>query len=390
MEESHSTQPDRIISRQATINIGIIGHVAHGKSTLVRAISGINAMRNNSEQALNKTIKLGYANAKTYTCDCEDCPRPTCYTSAGSEGTGSFECNRDEFKDMYRLIHHVSFVYCLGHEIYMSTMLNGAAVMDAAILLIGANEPCPRPQTSEHLAAIEILKLGGVVVVQNKVDTISLEAAFTHNAPICRFTHDTVAGKSISIPTSTTFRWNLDAALERIAHIRPPDHNLTAPPTMDVVRSFDIGRPGCQIEKLRGGITGRSFRTNGKLSWTPLSSRIESLQIESSNLDYAVPGGLIAVGSRLDSFLYLRGQLPPVYDELRIKYRFLRRILDPRLRNEKGKFKAVLIDKIVRVHVGNSRVCAKVTLSRVVNQHWKLVAKGTLVMGSETEQVDIC
>lgn len=269
MEESHSTQPDRrrlsadvdvpgIISRQATINIGIIGHVAHGKRTLVRAISGINAMRNNSKQALSKTIKLGYANAKTYTCDCEDCPRPTCYTSAGSEGTGSFECNRDEFKDMYRLIHHVSFVYCLGHEIYMSTMLNGAAVMDAAILLIGANEPCPQPQTSEHLAAIEILKLGGVVVVQNKVDTISLEAAFTHNEPICRFTHDTVAGKSISIPTSTTFRWNLDAALERIAHIRPPDHNLTAPPTMDVVRSFDISRPGCQIEKLRGGITGYS------------------------------------------------------------------------------------------------------------------------------------
>ena len=47
------------------------------------------------------------------------------------------------------LVRHVSFVDCPGHDILMATMLNGAAVMDAALLLIAANETCPQPQTSE-------------------------------------------------------------------------------------------------------------------------------------------------------------------------------------------------------------------------------------------------
>lgn len=57
------------------------------------------------------------------------------------------------------LLRHVSFVDCPGHDVLMATMLNGAAVMDAALLLIAGNEPCPQPQTSEHLAAVEIMKL---------------------------------------------------------------------------------------------------------------------------------------------------------------------------------------------------------------------------------------
>jgi translation elongation factor EF-1alpha len=50
----------------------------------------------------------------------------------------------------------------------MSTMLSGAAVMDAALLLIAGNETCPQPQTSEHLAAIEIMKLTNIIILQNK------------------------------------------------------------------------------------------------------------------------------------------------------------------------------------------------------------------------------
>jgi translation initiation factor 2 subunit 3 len=65
-----------------------------------------------------------------------------------------------------KLLRHVSFVDCPGHDILMATMLNGAAVMDAALLLIAANEPCPQPQTSEHLAAIEIMKLKHILVLQ--------------------------------------------------------------------------------------------------------------------------------------------------------------------------------------------------------------------------------
>lgn len=59
----------------------------------------------------------------------------------------------------------------------MATMLNGAAVMDAALLLIAGNESCPQPQTSEHLAAVEIMKLQNIIILQNKVDLITQQAA---------------------------------------------------------------------------------------------------------------------------------------------------------------------------------------------------------------------
>ena len=59
-----------------------------------------------------------------------------------------------------------------GHDILMATMLNGAAVMDGALLLIAANETCPQPQTSEHLAAVEIMRLEHIIILQNKIDLI--------------------------------------------------------------------------------------------------------------------------------------------------------------------------------------------------------------------------
>lgn len=55
------------------------------------------------------------------------------------------------------LVRHISFVDCPGHDILMATMLTGAAVMDAALLLIAGNMSCPQPQTKEHLAAVEIM-----------------------------------------------------------------------------------------------------------------------------------------------------------------------------------------------------------------------------------------
>lgn len=75
------------------------------------------------------------------------------------------------------LRRHVSFVDCPGHDILMATMLNGAAVMDAALLLIAGNETCPQPQTAEHLAAVEIMKLQNIIILQNKIDLVKEQAA---------------------------------------------------------------------------------------------------------------------------------------------------------------------------------------------------------------------
>jgi hypothetical protein len=86
-----------------------------------------------------------------------------------------------------KLVRHVSFVDCPGHDILMATMLNGAAVMDAALLLIAGNETCPQPQTSEHLAAVEIMKLENIIILQNKVDLIKEAQALEHQKEISAF-----------------------------------------------------------------------------------------------------------------------------------------------------------------------------------------------------------
>ena len=97
-----------IIARQATINIGTIGHVAHGKSTVVKAISGVQTVRFKNELERNITIKLGYANAKIYKCDNEECPRPGCYRSYKSEKEVDPQCEREGCAGRYRLLRHVS------------------------------------------------------------------------------------------------------------------------------------------------------------------------------------------------------------------------------------------------------------------------------------------
>lgn len=78
----------------------------------------------------------GYANAKIYKCDYAKCPRPACYISGSSSKDDSFPCLRPACSGRFQIVRHVSFVDCPGHDILMATMLNGAAVMDAALLLI--------------------------------------------------------------------------------------------------------------------------------------------------------------------------------------------------------------------------------------------------------------
>lgn len=115
-----------VIQNQATINIGTIGHVAHGKSTVVKAISGVQTVRFKNELERNITIKLGYANAKVFKCDEPTCPRPGNYKSTKSDKEQGFPCDRVGCLGRMRLERHVSFVDCPGHDILMATMLNGA------------------------------------------------------------------------------------------------------------------------------------------------------------------------------------------------------------------------------------------------------------------------
>ena len=124
---------------------------------------------------------------KIYKCENDACPRPGCYRSYRSDKEDNPPCERPGCGHRMKLVRHVSFVDCPGHDILMATMLNGAAVMDAALLLIAANETCPQPQTSEHLAAVEIMKLEHLIILQNKVDLIKQPQALEHQKSITAF-----------------------------------------------------------------------------------------------------------------------------------------------------------------------------------------------------------
>jgi translation initiation factor 2 subunit 3 len=100
-----------VISRQATMNIGTIGHVAHGKSTVVKAISGVQTVRFKNELERNITIKLGYANAKIYKANGPPDQLGN-YRSYGSSKPDVFE----EDGRTWTLQRHVSFVDCPGEH----------------------------------------------------------------------------------------------------------------------------------------------------------------------------------------------------------------------------------------------------------------------------------
>ena len=419
-----------IISRQATINIGTIGHVAHGKSTVVKAISGVQTVRFKNELERNITIKLGYANAKVYKCDNPKCPRPTCYRSYKSDKAVDPPCEREGCGGTYRLQRHVSFVDCPGHDILMSTMLSGAAVMDAALLLIAGNETCPQPQTSEHLAAIEIMKLNKIVILQNKVDLLREEAADAHYQSIKRFIRGTVADGSPIIPVSAQLKFNIDAVNEFLCSKVPvPPRDFTAAPQMMVIRSFDVNKPGAEIDELKGGVAGGSILTgvlklgdeieirpgivskdeNGNFRCRPIQSRVVSLFAEHNDLKFAVPGGLIGVGTRIDPTLTradrlvgfvlgLKGQLPSIYVDLEVNFFLLRRLLGIKSADGKQQKIAKLTkNEVLMVNIGSvaagakvvgirgdaaklsltspacTQIGEKVALSRRIEKHWRLI-----------------
>jgi len=428
-----------VISRQATINIGTIGHVAHGKSTLVKAISGVQTVRFKSELERNITIKLGYANAKIYKCSNAQCPRPACFRSYGSSKEDNPPCERSGCGGRMKLIRHVSFVDCPGHDILMATMLNGAAVMDAALLLVAGNESCPQPQTSEHLAAVEIMKLQHIIILQNKIDLVKEAAAHEQYKQILKFIHGTVAEGAPIIPISAQLRYNIDVVCEYICTKIPiPVRDFTSSPHLIVIRSFDVNKPGAEVDDLKGGVAGGSIvkgvlkigdeievrpgivskDAEGRLKCVPIFSRVLTLFAEENDLKYAVPGGLIGVGTKIDPTLCRAdrlvgqvlgevGKLPDIFTELEINFFLLRRLLGVKTEGEKqSKVQKLAKGEVLMVNIGSTStggrvlavkndlakivliqpVCTregeKIALSRRVEKHWRLIGWGQIMRGS--------
>ncbi len=336
------------VQKQPEINIGMIGHVDHGKTTLTKALSGEWADRHSEEVKRGISIRLGYADVAFYKC-------PNCEGSA-AYGT-SPKCAKCGSDTEY--IQSVSFVDAPGHETLMATMLSGAALMDGAILLVAANEKCPQPQTKEHLMALSIMGIEKIIIVQNKIDIVTREQAVENFKQIKEFVKGTIAENAPVIPISANRGVNIDKLIEAIeehivAHV---DRDTEATPLMHVARSFDINSPGTVPDSLKGGVLGGSLiqgtlnigdeieivpgiktEVGGKDVYQRITTKVTSLVAGGKSVKSVRPGGLISIGTALDPsitksdgltgrMIGVPGHLPAVVHDFNMRTTLLDRVV---------------------------------------------------------------
>jgi translation initiation factor 2 subunit 3 len=403
-----------------SVNIGVVGHVDHGKTTLVYGMTGAWTDRHSEEIKRGISIRLGYADATFYRCEkCSGADsfttQPLCPVCGGKAVP----------------FRSVSFVDAPGHETLMATMLSGSALMDGAMLVIAANEPCPQPQTKEHLMALELVGIRKIVIVQNKIDVVSQKDTLRHYEQIKAFVKGTIAENAPVIPVSAQKVINIGALVEALDAVIPEtERDPDAPPVMLVARSFDINKPGSNWREVKGGVIGgslirgvlkegedieirpgRQFQAENKIRWEPITTKITTINAGSKKVAEASPGGLLGIGTKLDPALTksdaLAGQvagrldaLPAVWDKLKFQVTLMERVvgatnelvIEPLKHNE-----PLMLSVGTAVTVGivtNARkdlvevtlkrpVCAelgsRIAISRQVGARWRLIGMGILV-----------
>jgi translation initiation factor 2 subunit 3 len=405
--------------KQPTVNIGIVGHVDHGKTTLVSAMSGIWTDKHSEEVKRGISIRLGYADATFMKCP--ECPHPDSYTIAGK----CEHCGKNT-----EPIRTISFVDSPGHETLMATMLSGAAIMNGAVLVIAANEQCPQPQTKEHLMALDIIGINNIVIVQNKIDLVSREDVIENYHQILDFVKGTVAEGAPIIPISAQQSVNIDILIQAMEEYIPaPEQILDKPARMLIARSFDVNKPGSKPGKIIGGVIGgslslgilhigdnieirpgRKVESGGTVRWDPIMTTITNIMAGSEKVEEATPGGLVGVGTKLDPSITKSdslvgqvagepGTLPLTREKFLMKVRLLERVvgsadelvIEPIHSNEPlmlniGTATTVGVVTSVRkdtVEVKLKRpVCAdfedNVAISRRVGARWRLIGSGII------------
>ncbi len=363
------------------MNIGTVGQVDHGKTAIVKLLTGESTDRHSEEIKRGISIRLGYADAAFYKCP--NCPPPQNY---GISETCKHCGSKAE------LIRAVSFVDSPGHETLMATMLSGAAIMDGALLVIAANEDVPQPQTKEHLMALSIIGVDKIVIVQNKIDIVSEEQAKENLRQIKEFVKGTIAENAPIIPMSAHHAVNVDTLIETIERVIPSrTFDETKPAKMFVARSFDVNQPGSPPDKFVGGVVGGSLlqgklkvgeeieitpgRQEGtglKAEWVNLTSTIRSLQTGGQARKEVRAGGLIALGTNLDPALtksdYLVGRvvgppgsLPPVLSKISVEIHLLDRVVGT---TEDIKVEGIKTGEPLMVSVGTATTVGVVTSAR--------------------------
>ncbi|KAG1778280.1 initiation factor eIF2 gamma, C terminal-domain-containing protein [Suillus placidus] len=350
-----------------------IGHVAHRISTFVKDISGVMTVR--------------FKNELIYKCENEACPRPGCYRSYRSDKKYNPPC-AVRTAGMRTPIRNVSFV----------------DFMDAALLLIAGNEMCPEPQTSEHLAAnkVDLIKEAQALERQNQSPHSSRVGPAWYGLfdDVLILVTGTIAVSSPIVPISAQLKYNTDAVNE---HIAIPVRDFVSDPRLIVIRSFDVNKPGAEVDDLKGDVAGGSI----------LTGVLRLGQEVKIRPGIVTKDRLIGVGTKIDptlcrvdrlvgQVLGAVGKLPKVYTELEISLFLLRRLLGVRTEDKKqtslllinigstltgGRVLSVKGDlaKIQLTWPACTEVGENVALSRRVEKHWQLVGWESVQRGTVLE-----
>jgi translation initiation factor 2 subunit 3 len=165
-----------------------------------------------------------------------------------------------------------------------------------------------------------MIGLKNMIIVQNKIDVVDKARARANYDEIKRFTAGTVAEDAPIIPVSAQHKLNMDALIWAIQDRMPtPKRDQAVDARLSILRSFDVNRPGTEIEELVGGVVGGSivqgmFRKGDEVEirpglkaesaskggYEPLFAEVQGLQAGGGDVKQAAPGGLVAVGTDLD------------------------------------------------------------------------------------------
>jgi translation initiation factor 2 subunit 3 len=403
-------------SAQPELNIALVGHVDHGKTTLTERFSGKWTDTHSEELKKGITIRLGYADFSVYHCD-----KCNFHTSKDK----CLKCNQET-----KFIRKISLVDAPGHESLMATMLSGAAIVDGALLLVAANEKCPQPQTKEHLMALQISGIKNVIVVQNKVDLVSKEDAIKNHQQIKEFLAGSDYKDAPIIPISARTNVNIDVLIKAVQEFIPtPKRDLKAEPLMLVARSFDINKPGSKPDSILGGVLGGTVKQGefsvgdeieicpgymveekNKKVWKSLTTKITQIYSGGVPVKKIFPGGSMALSTQLDptvvksdsltgSLVGVPGKLPEIHYQIALETFLLERVVGTK---EEIEVKPLAKKEVLMLNVNSAAtvgvvvdpskknttcvlkkpVCAnkgdRLTISRRVGDRFRLIGYGIL------------
>ncbi len=384
------------------INVGVVGHIDHGKTTLLSKLTGKFTDTHSEELKRGITIKLGYAQSVIYK-DGE------IYNT--KKGTPQ---------------RYISFIDAPGHEMLMANMLSGAAIIDAAILVVAANEGI-KPQTREHFMALQAKGIKNIIIIQNKIDLVSKEKAIENYKKIKDFVKGTIAEDAPIIPVSAQQEINIDKVLKELCNLEIPKKDETSKPIFLVARSFDINKPGTDVKDIKGGVLGGilkkgklkvgeeieikpglNIKKNNQTTYQTLTAKIVSIYKGTESIKEVSPGASISIETLLDPSLTkadslngcvvsLKGNLPNITHKLVIKTKLFEEVLGMEQHHKVEQIKtkeALMISVNTTITLGIVEKVSKDSIelllnipiialkgdnagiARNINNHWRLIGFG--------------